>query len=434
MHLFVHPAKFTVVVLSLFAGIGGLEHAMETAHLHADHTLIISFETSIACQALLRRTPSRPSTIIVSTAVDHHGKPGSVLALVEQSGQLLMLLLRHYHRAVRWLIVGGSPCQGFSSANPDGRGFFDHRSQLMWVLPVVIGTLARGIQFLDLQSTVNFIIEMVHPRQPRQRQLFDALYQTAAVPIDNSSFGGIARPRLWWLSFDIPLPPTSVRRDPGDFLDPPWRPLWELLEGYSFTRRFGTRLRPCDPGQPAECPLPWRRFPLSMYGINHLVYNPEASPSALRDLKHRAQEHILKAPSDDTRPPRCVPDAITRRVKMASWIHLEGGSSTCRCLSASEVERGMGFPPGSSLPPADIIKGKSKEDIEWHRHELLGNTFAIGPVAHILQSATYIVENTPSPQNPRDLTSLPSTFSEVLQTARDVFNSSLRPLPSNEGR
>ena len=222
--------------------------------------------------------------------------------------------------------------------------------------------------------------------------------------------------------------------DPGSFLADGWRHLWELIDGKSPFRRFGTRLRPCDAGEPSECPLPWRRFPLSMYGVNHLVYLTSASASALQDLKARVNEGIIKAPSDDTRPPRCIQDAIDRRVAFARWIHHEGGHKVCRCLTPTEVELGMGFPPDASLPPPDVIKDMSPEDIIWLRHSLLGNAFAVNSAAHAVQGISYIFDPASVPsQSPRDLTSLPSSY-EAVQEIYQGLKSRPTPLPTNGAR
>ena len=421
-------------MLSLFAGIGGLEHSLGKLDLLRPGVLIISFDIMEACRSVLSAIDVSPATSIVSLLPDQHGRSGSVLSLVENSCSLLFTLLRHYSSCKTWLVVGGSPCQGFSTANPAGRGFMDHRSQLLWTIPVIVSNLAQGIEFLELSSVVHFISEMVRPKTVLQRRLFDSIFHTTSIEIDNSSFSGISRPRLWWLSFDHPPPPHVVRLDPGSILTDGWRPLWELLDGYSTSRRFGTRLRPCDPGEPAECPLPWRRFPLSMYGVNHLVYLTTASQEDLADLRHRVIEGIKKAPSDDTRPPKCIQDAIDRRVAFARWIHHEGGHRVCRCLTPSEVEAGMGFPPDSSLPPQEFIKDMSAEDVTWLRHSLLGNAFAVNSASYALAGLKHIfdAESLP-PQPPRNLTSLPSTYEAV----QSVYHG-LRPqpvlLPTNEAR
>ena len=359
---------------------------------------------------------------------------GSVKALIDDSFRLLHQLLRHYSSAESWIIVAGSPCQGFSSANPYGAGFKDHRSQLLWTIPAIIGELSRAISFMDIDVVVHFIVENVIPRTKAQRRVFDLLLQTAAIMIDSGSFSGIARPRLWWTSFPLDSPSSpSPSLDLLSFLSPPWRPLWELYHGHQASRRFGTRLRPCDPHQPAECPLPWRRFPLTMYGLNHLVYRSDASPDELQSLRQRVHEGITLAPPQDARPPHVVQEAVDRRVNFAHWLHLEGGSSLCRCLSPSEVEIGMCYPPDSSLPPASSLYGLASEDVVWLRHTLLGNAFSAHSISHVLSPLEPLFSGHGLPPAPRDFSTMVSDFAG----AQVLANQALRPspsLPSNGGR
>ena len=354
---------------------------------------------------------------------------GSVLALTDDSCGLVHQLVRHYAQASHWIIAGGSPCQGLSSANQEGRGFGDHRSVLIWTLPVVISTVARLISLHESSAQVHFIVENVIPRTLRQRQAIDALFQTSANRIDNGTFSGISRPRLWWLSFPL-LPPVAPDRfDPATFLSPGWRPLWELVDNFSWARRFGTRLRPCDPGEPLEFPVPWRRFPLSMYGLNHLAYRPSATATDLEDLRFRVKEGITSAPSDDLRPPRCIPDAIIRRGLFARWLHLEGGSSICRCLSINEVEVGMGYPIGhTSLPPSPPTS--DEDETEWLRHSLIGNSFAVQTMSFVLSGLSAIFQDTGHPPPRRDLTSLAASREAAIRTLSSTSTASWS-LPSN---
>ena len=93
----------------------------------------------------------------------------------------------------------------------------------------------------------------------------------------------------------------------------------------------------------------------------------------------------------------------------------------------------MGFPPGSSSPPADITRGMSAEDIEWLRHSLLGNAFAVQSVRHVLSGAQHIFQDVESMQAPRDLTSIPASHDEVMRVVQDLQRRPV-PLPSNEAR
>ena len=296
---------------------------------------------------------------------------------------------------------------------------------------MIISTVARIASFHESSAQVRFIVENVIPQTARNRRSIDALFQTSAMKIDNGTFSGIARPRLWWLSFSLAPAVAPPRFDPATFVSPGWRPLWELVENFSWSRRFGTRLRPCDPGEPLEFPVSWRRFPLSMYGLNHLVYRPSSSSEDLEDLRSRVKEGIIAAPSDDLRPPRCVPDAVIRRGRFAKWLHLQGGSSICRCLSIDEVEVGMGYPLGHTSLPSSVAP-PDPEEAQWLRHSLIGNAFAVQTMSDVLSGLSAVFQNvrdcTPPP---RDLQSLAASRDEAMAVLSSASSSSWS-IPSNE--
>ena len=169
-----------------------------------------------------------------------------------------------------------------------------------------------------------------------------------------------------------------------------------------------------------------------MYGLNHLVYLKSSSSQDLADLKHRIVEGINKAPSDDLRPPHCIPESVIRRGALARWIHREGGSSICRCLSISEVEAGMGYPPNATAVPPSVSPAEPEEAL-WLRHSLIGNSFALQSACYVLQPLSAVFLDSGDLPPPRDLTSLASSNSEALAVVRTA---SAVPwyLPSNEGR
>ena len=180
--------------------------------------------------------------------------------------------------------------------------------------------------------------------------------------------------------------------------------------------------------------MPWRRFPLSMYGLNHLVYRPDAPAAALADLKTRVQQGIIAAPSDDCRPPNIVQDAVIRRGRLARWIHLEGGHHICRCQSADEVELGMGFPSGASSLPTQA-ENLSPSDAEWARHTVLGNAFAVDPVVFLLGPLAPIFTGVGSAPPARDTSSMASSFDEVIAKVQAIPRHKDRtPLPGNGRR
>ena len=342
--------------------------------------------------------------------------------------QLLSDIYKNYKEATLWLIAGGSPCQGFSSANPRCLGLDDHRSQLIWTIPSATGTIARWVQRDGTDVDVHKIFENVVPKSPKHRQLMCNIFQSAPNLLDNSKFTGMARPRNWHLSFEIECPPT-INIDTASFLKPGWRPLWELIHETTRTHRFGTRLRSCEPGQPREFPAPWRRFPLSMYGLNHLVYRPDAPEEALADLRSRVQRGIIEAPSNDLRPPNLKQESVDRRGEFAEWIELQGGGGVARGLDIEEVERAMGW-PSTALPEDDRLDDKS--EAVWKRHDIIGNAFAIPPILHILEHLSGYFGGQRKTPPKRDLTTLPASLEEI--AALDPGKSQVVSLPGNGDR
>ena len=106
-------------MLDVFAGMDGFGHALESHD--ASKTLgrrlgVVAFEIDDFCRRLLldRRKPG----FAVSAAPDTQGRIGSVLALTDHDGVALVELLGKLPKLRHLMVIGGSPCVGFSAANP----------------------------------------------------------------------------------------------------------------------------------------------------------------------------------------------------------------------------------------------------------------------------------------------------------------------------
>ena len=76
--LFVRPAGFRVIVLSLFSGIGGLEHSLVGNGFNGSDVLVLAFESSAVCRLILASIDITPASSIISQAQDSSGTAGPV--------------------------------------------------------------------------------------------------------------------------------------------------------------------------------------------------------------------------------------------------------------------------------------------------------------------------------------------------------------------
>ena len=154
-----------------------------------------------------------------------------------------------------------------------------------------------------------------------------------------------------------------------------------------------------------------------MYGKKHLVYRSNASTEEVATIRRWVKHSIDMAPSGDLRPPNLVHDAVVRRGQLAKWIHIDGGGELLRCLRVQEVERGMGFPVGSTAIPADASREDPDEAI-WARHNVLGNAFAVDAIEHVLRPLDPVFTGIgPAPPS-RDLSALPTSKEAVFARLR----------------
>ena len=131
-----YRSRIETVVLCLFSGGGGIDHVLEDLFPKSTSYHVKSFETDERCRRIIsRRGSSRP--VFLSEAADQKGAIGSILHLVEDLGKIHSLLSQFPN--LKFVIVStGSPCQGFSLANPKAKGMHDHRSCLAAAIPIII--------------------------------------------------------------------------------------------------------------------------------------------------------------------------------------------------------------------------------------------------------------------------------------------------------
>ncbi|KAJ3004100.1 hypothetical protein HKX48_001420 [Thoreauomyces humboldtii] len=105
------------------------------------------------------------------------------------------------------LIIGGSPCQGFSKIGKQ-RGFRDSRSRLFYdFMRLVRETEARY-----------FIFENVRSMLPAIKETISAELGVTPVTLDSSLFTPQVRHRLYWCNFPVTVPAKRVSPPLSDIL------------------------------------------------------------------------------------------------------------------------------------------------------------------------------------------------------------------------
>ena len=348
------------------------------------------------------------------------GAIGSILHLVEDPGKIHSLLSQFPN--LRFVIVStGSPCQGFSQANPKAKGILDHRSCLAAAIPIIIRQIYEFKRSQANHLRVFSICENVVMRS-QDKRIMNRLLGSEPIQINNGDLSCQDRTRMFWLNFQIDQP-NPVEADPSSILEPGWAPLWELISSKEIRKKFITQVRPFPPNLPEECPVSWWRFPLSSYGIRGLVYN--RASEKIDEIKERVRQGIELSPSQDLRDRHRGQDAINRRLGLAQWIHREGGYRHLRPLSIQESSRAMGYDPEAFILPED--QPESPEDpFIYSQFNVIGNAFALQSLKHILKRLSGAFGSDQELPVEQDLSNLPASSEEILTILRSSQSKSDR--------
>ena len=395
------------MVICLFSGGGGIDYVIEDLFPGSVAHHVEAFEIDARCRRIItNRASHRP--VFLSQAADQAGSIGSVLSLVEDQGKIHSLLSQFPNLSVV-IVSTGSPCQGFSQANPKAKGIFDHRSCLAAAIPNIIRKIYEFKQSQAINLRIFTICENV-VMQPRDKQIMNRLLGSEPIQINNGDLSCQDRERFYWLNFQVDIPdPISV--DPASILEPGWAPLWDLVQSKEIRKKFITQVRPFPPNLPEECPVSWWRFPLSSYGIRGLVYN--TASDRIDEIRERVRQGIELSPSRDLRDKHRGQDAIRRRLALAHWIHREGGHLHLRPLSIQESSRAMGYHPETFILPDD--RQESPEDpFIYAQFNVIGNAFAVQSLRHILRRLAGAFGSQDDLPNEQDLSNLPASESEIL--------------------
>ena len=341
----------------------------------------ILFESDPACRDLISRDLAC-ANVLLSGAPDSKGLVGSVLSLTDDDCALLRAILDKHPNLVSVLIVGGSPCQGLSRANPHRRNLEDPRSVLIWVFAVLVARARAHLTASRSKASVHFLVENVE-MEPSAALAVTQMLNTPSQHIDAALWSTIARPRVFWTSLGpCVLAPRQIP-DPSSVLEAGWRPLWELSQAPANTKwghRWCTLTRPFPAGAPPEFPVSYPRHSLNMYTEFGLAYSTSASTEQLRVIRQLIDSG-MRLPFELRKSLRVRnSEAVRLRGAVAQAIHVEGLSSCLRPLLANEVERALGYPAGASGPDSGPLL-----DDQWSRLAHLGNGFSIQVVSALLK-------------------------------------------------
>ena len=178
-----------VLVIDLFAGLGGLTLALEKAGVHYKHLGIV--EKDPECRRLLRRT--YPGAAFYSK-VENFGK------------KEIKELLKKVPEASGIVVGGGSPCQGLSRLSSRRQHLADERSQLFYEASRIfreVEEVAAEKKLWVLKLLENVIADSADIKE-MSREL-----KMKPVMVDAQYLSRARRPRLFWLSVE-PGPEDDV--------------------------------------------------------------------------------------------------------------------------------------------------------------------------------------------------------------------------------
>ena len=347
---------------------------------------MIMLEADPPARAVLGAKAGKSEWPHLSSDKDESGEIGSVLALTDDKCRLLFTTLHRHKEVTHVLFAGGSPCQGFSRANPNSRGVRDSRSAFIWVFHTLS---SAALTRLKGKASVAVVLENVVMKDSAIEKNISKLFGTAPQVANANLWTACDRDRNLWSSYPaLPLP--DMGRTSPDFdaiLSRGWRPLWEL-SGSGKRPRFSCFLRPWPPnGLPENITSFWK-FSRHRYDEHGLVYRPDAPAEILKKI-----EGLVEGMRSNDRGFKKTGTAIhSSRSDLCKWIHAEGGDKYFRPLNAAERDLALGFLAGAFRLPADYPKDKLGE--EFGRCLLSGNAWAPPAAAHVLSHLSiHILKN-----------------------------------------
>lgn len=127
------------------------------------------------------------------------------------------------------LLIGGSPCQGFSYLNKGGQEGFDHPQS---------GLFFEYVRLYKELKPTYFLLENV-PMLPKWRDRISGELGLNPLKLDSSLVSAQKRPRLYWTNISIPIPQDRQIHQ-NSVLEKPAQSLMKSKSPILTTRPTGT--------------------------------------------------------------------------------------------------------------------------------------------------------------------------------------------------
>ena len=345
-----------IVVVDMFAGIGGLLRSLERAGVEWEHHIVV--ESDKSCRRCLRRTWPGGAEFTDIKALNKEALRHELLKL---------------ERVVLIIAGGGSPCQGLSKLSSGRKHFADERTGLFYDLVDRLQEIKElcvefGAQFLGLVENV------VMDETDRDEISLKLGWQP--VLCESADISRVRRPRLYWLSAEVP--------------DAPWL---EVIRGSVACkiRMFG-EMEPDGLWLPPGTSWPGGegtdlRFPTFTRPI--VRKRPPPQPAG---YEHSSREALERWKEDKYRfPPYTYEEKFL----------LLGKDGARHKLPADSRELLMGYPKGHTKKlDRELFLKKSQSEAEDARQAAIGNSFHTGTVATLLGTILFHMGILPRAKGP----------------------------------
>ena len=328
-----------VVVIDLFAGIGGLERALELAKIKPWFSVAV--ESDADCRRCLRRRFPGMEFCSDIKRIDREQVKKWLKKIPDANGVI---------------VGGGSPCQGLSKLSVDRRHLEDPRSKLFHDAVAVMKMVKEESKLAGMWC-IRFL-ENVVPDEVDIQEMSIALEMRPRL-VDSKHLSRARRPRLFWFSVDLIAHEEVEIREHGLFD--------EVIYGAA-TEPMASVLSPGCNWEPGERDS-GIRFPT----FTRSIPRPRP-PKAPAGLASTSEEGCDRWREDNFRYPPYTYEREYMVREPEGWL---------RPLNASEREVLMGYKKGHTLDLARKPPESDKEQqaLEDQRCAAVGNAFHATVVA-----------------------------------------------------
>eukprot|EP00435_Cladocopium_sp_Y103_P040117 s199_g10.t2 len=328
-----------VLVIDLFAGLGGFTLALQKAGVEYHHLGVV--EKDAACRRLMRR--AHPGAQFFSD-IEKFGK-SEILSLVKKIPVITGIA-----------VGGGSPCQGLSMLSSKRQHLKDERSKLFYEASRVfkdVEAVAAEMKLWVLKLLENVISDREDIREMNRELKMDALM------VDSQYLSRARRPGLFWVSVVLSEEEDVERVEHRDYTQLIYRAEQEPLE------LFLTEGAEWEGGLRSEK----LKFPTFTRAI--VRKKPSPDPAGLGDTPDGAR---ARWEGDQFR---------YRPYTYRDEYMILTPACELRPLNAQEREVLMGYQPGHCMrllkkPPETPEEKRAAEDLQC---SALGNSFHTNAVA-----------------------------------------------------